>query len=163
MMLYTASPGARIRRWPNAPNPSRGSYFDGTKVLLIPSLRRPVFCPPVGRPLSGDVLFAGDVVTVEWVAPQDSSFFDVFLLNDGNPVSLETAPPISSTGYNHTPFGPTLRTRLLRERRGCVSPPRTDACSDRCRRDLSKAIVFRHWHSTRVDITLNILCVLCMD
>lgn len=37
---------------------------------------------------SGDVFLAGEVVRVEWVAPQDSSYFDVFLLNDGNPVSL---------------------------------------------------------------------------
>ncbi|CBJ31261.1 expressed unknown protein [Ectocarpus siliculosus] len=40
----------------------------------------------VTSPESGDVFTAGDDVTVEWEASLDSSYFDITLLNDGNPV-----------------------------------------------------------------------------
>lgn len=47
-----------------------------------------LLCLPVG-PDSGDVVRAGEVVRVEWEVPQDSTFFDVTLFNDGAPVSLQ--------------------------------------------------------------------------
>ncbi|CAM9815808.1 unnamed protein product [Ectocarpus fasciculatus] len=40
----------------------------------------------VTSPESGDVFTAGDDVTVEWEASLESSYFDISLLNDGNPV-----------------------------------------------------------------------------
>lgn len=66
--------------------------MSAVRVLSRHSLRRVVsrvFRLDLTAYDSGDVFLAGEDVRVEWEAPQDSSYFDVFLLFDGAPVSLQ--------------------------------------------------------------------------